>query len=170
MRKEERGRRNSPGMSGKMCFSVTMPFSVHNLSHGALWGMCLSLPPTGRGQNQSWLIVGLVFTVALTYMSSFYLSHQKGQTHSKTAPKKRGDCCLADHRSVSWNILNAIVCLLNAPLIWMTSVCSKILWDIDEKKQSTSLLICVTRYISLSDRLIYPCSLSYLFSRIQLSK
>lgn len=64
---------------GKMRFSVTTAFSVHNLSHGALWGMCLSLPPTGRGQNQSRLIVELAFTVSLMHVSLVYLSHQKGQ-------------------------------------------------------------------------------------------
>lgn len=47
----------------------------------------MSLPPTGRGQNQSWLIVGLAFTLSLAYISSVYLSHQEGQTHSVT-PKK----------------------------------------------------------------------------------
>lgn len=103
VRKEERGRRSSAALSGKMCFSVTMAFSVHNLSHQALWGMCLSLPPTGRGQNQSWLIVGLAFTVSLTYMSSVHQSHQKGQTHTVTLrqkKKKSSDWCLAHHRSV----------------------------------------------------------------------
>lgn len=89
VRKEERGRRNSAALSGKMCFSVTMAFSVHNLSHSALWGMCLFLPPPGRGQNQSWLIVGLAFTVSLTYMSSVYLRHQKGQTRPVSPRQKK---------------------------------------------------------------------------------
>lgn len=89
VRKEEKRRRNSSALSGKMCFSVTMAFLVHNLSLWTLWGMCLSLPPTGRGQNQSWLIAGLAFTVSLTYMSSVYLSHQKGQTHTVSLSQKR---------------------------------------------------------------------------------
>lgn len=39
---ERRRRINNSVLSGNMCFSVTMAFLIHNLSHQALWELCLS--------------------------------------------------------------------------------------------------------------------------------
>lgn len=139
LRKEERRRRNCVALSGKMWFSVTMAFVVHNLSRQALWGMCLSLPPTGRGQNQSWLIVGLAFTVSLTYMSSVYLSHQeRTNTQCNAAPKKEQwlmfgkpsispaehfeSCCLSFECTIHLKWL-AFVLKSYETLTWKSTIC-----------------------------------------------
>lgn len=96
VRKEERGRRNSNSLSGKMCFSVTMAFSVHNLSHKALWGMCL-WQGTKSIMTYCWTCL---YIVSHVYVLILPQPWERTNTQWDCAKKKRGDCCLADHRSV----------------------------------------------------------------------
>lgn len=175
--KEERRRRNNAALSGKMCFLVTMAFLVHNLSLFALWGMCLSLPPTDRGQNQSWLIAGLAFTVSFTYVSSVYLSHRRGQTHSHTAQKKKmkkrrsTDRCLTDHRSglvEHYERERRFVFWMHQSFEWLPFVLK--CYEPLTRKSTVPLLIHAIVEISLFHPLICPCSLLIpLFSPAPLS-
>lgn len=120
VRKEERGRRNSNSLSGKMCFSVTMAFSAHNLSHKALWGMCL-WQGTKSIMTYCWTcfyIVSHVYVLILPQPS------ERTNTQRDCA-KKKERWLLFGRPSISVvERLESYCCLLNAPLIWMASVCS----------------------------------------------
>lgn len=124
-REGRRRRRNSAALSGKMCFSVTMAFLIHNLSHWALWEMCCLFLKMA-GQNQSWFIVGLAFTVSFTCMSSVYLNHQEGQAHKKKT--------LTDVWQAIGHLNETPHCLLRIFLIQRDFLCSKILQEHDKKK------------------------------------
>lgn len=115
-----------------------------------------SRPPTGRGNNQSWLFLGPVATVSLTYVSSVDIGHQE-----RTKRK-------ASFGGPSISVV-ANVPMFFGPQTRRLCLCTRMAWGTGGKRWNASLLIYVSLLrcatlcrLFLSHRLLH-CDITLVF-------
>ena len=160
-RKEERGRRNSAALSGKMCFSVTMAFSVHNLSHKGPVGNVFVSPSNWQGTKSIMTYCWTrLYSVSHVHVLSPPRPSGKGEhtrwRRAKQKKKKKGAVTdvwqtIDQSRGTFWTPL--FVFWMHHSFEWLPFVL-KILWDIDKKKKRKKKQ-CVTPNLCQSSRSLF---------------